>query len=151
MIKPQVRWSVISALPVGLFSWGGDAFPGGRSYETLGSNRHGFKGVIESVRQRFTMVSSLGVPLRATLAISMKEYKTLSELVAEQSVQSSDRPASQVVGEGQSLTDVADAQGNGDDWRGMADAWWRGIHAENWVVSETRISGPVEIEWNFPR
>ncbi|MGJ8589602.1 MAG: hypothetical protein ACSHXW_15745 [Yoonia sp.] len=117
LIDPATR-----ALPVVLFSWGGDAFPGGRSYETLGSNRHGFKGVIESVRQRFTMFSSLGVPLRATLAISMKEYKTLAELVAEQSVQSSDRPASQVVGEGQALTDIADAQGGGSDWRGMADA-----------------------------
>ena len=30
----------------------------------------------------------------------------------------------------------------------MADTWWRGIHGEIWVVSETRIH--VEIEGNFP-
>ena len=29
----------------------------------------------------------------------------------------------------------------------MADTWWRGIHGEIWVVSETRIH--VEIEGNF--
>ena len=33
------------APPVILFSWGGDAFPGHRTYETLaGQNRYGFKG-----------------------------------------------------------------------------------------------------------
>lgn len=116
-IDPATR-----ALPVILFTWGGDAFPGGRSYQTLGPSRHGFKGVLESVRQRFTMFSSLGKPLRATIAISMKEYKTLAELVAEQSAESSDRPAAQVLEEGQALTDVTDGQGNSDAWRGMADA-----------------------------
>ena len=108
------------ALPVVLFSWGGDAFPGGRSYATLGPSRYGFKGVVESVRQRFTMFSSLGKPLRATIAISMKEYKTLSELIAEQTAESSDRPASQVVEEGQTMTDVADAQGQ--DHRALSEA-----------------------------
>ena len=31
---------------------------------------------------------------------------------------------------------------------GMADTWWRGIHVEIWVVSESRIH--VEIEGKFP-
>ena len=30
----------------------------------------------------------------------------------------------------------------------MVDSWWRGIHGEIWVVSETRIH--LEIEGKFP-
>ena len=108
------------ALPVILFSWGADSFPGGRSYSTLGGNRYGFKGVVELIRQRFTMFSSLGVPLRATLTLSIKEYKTLAELVAEQSSAGSERPQSHTVEEGETITDVAG--GDGSDWRHVADA-----------------------------
>jgi hypothetical protein len=107
------------ALPVILFSWGADSFPGGRSYSTLGGNRYGFKGVVESIRQRFTMFSSLGVPLRATLTLSVKEYKTLAELVAEQSGSGSERPQSHTVEDGETITDVAG--GDGSDWRQVAD------------------------------
>ncbi|MDJ0628972.1 MAG: LysM peptidoglycan-binding domain-containing protein [Rhodobacter sp.] len=117
-IDPATR-----ALPVVLFSWGAESFPGGRSYSTLGPNRHGFKGVVESVRQRFTMFSSLGVPLRATLSLSLKEYKTLSELVAEQASEGEDRPQAHTVAEGETITDIAEQEGgSGDDWRQIAES-----------------------------
>lgn len=115
------------APPVVLFSWGGEAFPGHRTYETLaGQNRYGFKGVVESVRQRFTLFSSLGVPLRATLSLSLKEYKTLHEQIAELNRNSPDRTKVHVVGEGQTLTRIAElAHDNGEDWRMIA--LWNGI------------------------
>src|SRR4051794_30736699 len=58
------------APPIVLFAWGGDAFPGDRSNkDQAGQARYGFKGVLESVRQRYTMFSSLGLPLRAVLSL----------------------------------------------------------------------------------
>jgi nucleoid-associated protein YgaU len=117
-IDPATR-----APPVVLFSWGADSFPGGRSYSTLGPTRYGFKGVIEFVRQRFTLFSSLGIPLRATLSLSIKEYKTLSELVAEQASEGSDRPSAHTVEEGETITGIAEQNGgDGSDWRGIASA-----------------------------
>ena len=115
------------APPVVLFTWGGEAFPGHRTYLTLaGQNRYGFKGVIESVRQRFTMFSSLGLPLRATLSLSIKEYKTLHEQIAELNRNSPDRTKVHVVQEGETISRIAElAHDNGGDWRAIVE--WNGI------------------------
>jgi hypothetical protein len=116
-IDPATR-----ALPVVLFSWGLDSFPGGRSYSTLAAGRHGFKGVVETVRQRFTLFSSLGKPLRATISLSLKEYKTLAEMVSEQTSTSGDRPQTHTVSDGETVTDIAEQSGgDGSDWRDMAE------------------------------
>lgn len=115
------------APPVVLFSWGGETFPGHRSYETLaGQNRYGFKGVVESVRQRFTFFSSLGLPLRATVSLTLKEYKTLHEQIAELDLHSPDRTKMHVVREGETITRIAElAHGQSSDWRAIAQ--WNGI------------------------
>jgi hypothetical protein len=115
------------APPVVRFSWGGEAFPGHRTYETLASqSRYGFKGVVESIRQRYTFFSSLGLPLRATLSLSLKEYKTLQEQIAELSRNSPDRTKAHVVQEGETITRIAEvAHDNGGDWRAIAE--WNGI------------------------
>jgi hypothetical protein len=112
------------APPIVLFSWGGDAFPGQRTYDTLaGQNRFGFKGVVESVKQRFTMFSSLGLPLRATLSLVLKEYKTLAEQIAELNKQSPDRSKAHIVQQGETITRIAETSGeNGRDWRLIAAA-----------------------------
>lgn len=111
------------APPIVLFSWGGEAFPGHRTYATLaGQNRFGFKGVVESVRQRFTMFSSLGVPLRATLSVTLKEYKTLFEQLSELNRLSPDRPKAHVVQAGETITRIADLTvSNPADWRRLAE------------------------------
>jgi nucleoid-associated protein YgaU len=118
------------APPIILFTWGADSFPGHRNYVTPGSQgntqgsqiRAGFKGVVESVRQRFTFFSSLGVPLRATLSLQIKEYKTLAELIAELNPQSPDRTKSHVVRQGETITRVADvAADNPANWRSVAE------------------------------
>jgi nucleoid-associated protein YgaU len=109
------------APPNVLFAWGGDAFPGHRRPDS--QQRHGFKGVVESVRQRFTYFSSLGLPLRATLTLSLKEYKTLNQQIAELNLRSPDHTKAHVVQAGESITRIAERTG-GDprDWRRIAEA-----------------------------
>jgi LysM repeat protein len=114
------------APPICFFSWGSE-FPGQRSYTSLGSGngsqqRHGFKCVVESVRQRFTLFSPQGVPLRATLTVSLKEYKTLSEQIAEINKQSADHSHAHVVQSGETLSQIAgDVYGDPSQWRAIAD------------------------------
>jgi len=95
------------APPICFFSWGAQ-FPGQRSYSSTGSQqRHGFQCLVESVRQRFTLFSPQGVPLRATLTVSLKEYKTLTEQIAELNRQSPDKTHSHVVQIGETLSQIA--------------------------------------------
>jgi hypothetical protein len=131
------------APPVCFFSWG-PQFPGNRSYKSMGSaaggaaaggaaaggtgtgsqQRHGFKCVVESVRQRFTLFSPQGLPLRATLTVSLKEYKTLSEQLAEINKQSADDTHAHVIQRGETISQIA-AGIYGDP------AQWRAIASEN--------------------
>jgi Contractile injection system tube protein/LysM domain len=110
------------APPVCFFSWG-DQFPGQRNYATIGSQqRHGFKCIVESVRQRFTLFSPQGVPLRATLTVSLKEYKTLAEQIAELNKTSPDHTRVHVIQQGETLSRIAAAEYNDPtQWRAIAD------------------------------
>jgi len=112
------------APPICFFSWGAD-FPGqSASSSSCGGSqqRHGFKCLIESVRQRFTLFSPQGVPLRATLTVSLKEYKTLSEQIAELNLQSDDHTQSHVVQVGETLSQIAYAMyDDPTQWRAIAD------------------------------
>jgi len=112
------------APPVCLFSWGDD-FPGRRTYTSLGTGsqqRHGFKCIVESVKQRFTLFSPQGVPLRATLTVSLKEYKTLAEQIDEINKQSADRTHAHVVAASETLSQIAANVYNDPSlWRAIAD------------------------------
>jgi Contractile injection system tube protein/LysM domain len=109
------------APPICFFSWGAE-FPGQRVYSTTGSQqRHGFQCVVESVRQRFTLFSPQGVPLRATLTVSLKEYKTLSEQIAELNMQSPDKTHSYAVQTGETLSQIsASVYNDPTQWRAIA-------------------------------
>jgi hypothetical protein len=50
-----------------------------------------FKAIIEKLSRKITMFQPEGLPARATLTVSFKEYKTLSELVREPRLQSADK------------------------------------------------------------
>ncbi len=113
------------APPVCFFSWG-PQFPGSRGYASMGNGtgsqqRYGFKCLIESVRQRFTLFSPSGVPLRATLSVSLKEYKTLSEQLNEINKQSADHTHVHVVQYGETISQIAGRiYGDPGQWRAIA-------------------------------
>jgi hypothetical protein len=113
------------APPICFFSWGAE-FPGQRAYASMGlgtgsQQRHGFKCVVENVRQRYTLFSPQGIPLRATLTVSLKEYKTLAEQIAEINAQSADHSHTHLVQAGETLAQIAASVYNDPtQWRAIA-------------------------------
>jgi nucleoid-associated protein YgaU len=82
-----------------------------------------FKAIVESVDQKFTLFAPSGVPLRATLSVSMREYKTLEEQLAELNLQSSDLRSTHTVLEGDTFASIArEEYGDPRTWRRIADA-----------------------------
>src|SRR6202020_916941 len=85
--------------------------------------RYGFKCIVESVRQRFTLFSPQGTPLRATLTVQLKEYKTLAEQIAEINAQSQDHSHAHLVQAGETLAQIAaNVLGDPTQWRAIATA-----------------------------
>jgi Contractile injection system tube protein/LysM domain len=127
----------LHAPPVCFFSWG-PTFPGNRAYAKLGNetgsqHRYGFKCLIESVRQRFTLFSPKGMPLRATLSVSLKEYKTLSEQIDTINKTSPDHTHAHVVQFGETISQIA--------YKVYSDpAHWRAIAAENKLTDPLNLS-----------
>src|SRR3954463_9495805 len=67
------------APPICTFVWN-SSFPGADLSANAGNQRRNqFQCLVESVKQKFTLFSSDGVPLRATLTLTLREYKTLDE------------------------------------------------------------------------
>ncbi|HVR97153.1 MAG TPA: LysM peptidoglycan-binding domain-containing protein [Thermoanaerobaculia bacterium] len=82
-----------------------------------------FDAIVESVQQRFTLFNPLGIPLRATLSVSFREYKTLEKQLKELNLQSSDHTKRRVVKRGDTLSRIAaDEYDDPREWRRIADA-----------------------------
>ena len=82
-----------------------------------------FKAIVESVDQKFTLFTPAGIPLRATLSVAMREYRTLEEQLAELNLQSADHTRTRVVVEGDTFASIArDEYGDPTAWRLLADA-----------------------------
>jgi hypothetical protein len=81
-----------------------------------------FKAIVESVQQKFDLFSPNGVPLRAMLTMSLREYKTLEEQLAELKLESTDHTKTYVTENGDTLSRIA-AREYGDSalWRAIAD------------------------------
>lgn len=82
-----------------------------------------FYAIVESVQQKFTLFSSQGLPLRATLSVTFREYKSLQDQLRELNLQSSDHSKRYIVKRGETLSLIAarvyhDAR----EWRPIADA-----------------------------
>jgi nucleoid-associated protein YgaU len=126
------------APPICVFFWN-EQFPGSslskksdsseRDQNSTGSNtddgnqrRNGFRCIVESVKQKFTLFSPEGVPLRATLTVTLREYKTLKEQLDQLNPTSPDRTHSHVLQSGDTLSSIA-AQfyQHPGDWRFIAD------------------------------
>jgi contractile injection system tube protein len=91
-----------------------------------------FKAIIERLTQKFTMFLDDGTPVRATLNVTFKEYKTVAEQLKEVGRESSDRTKRRIVKEGDSLWMFA-AEEYGDA------RLWREIAREN------RLMNPLEL------
>lgn len=82
-----------------------------------------FKAIVESVNQKFSLFNPLGIPLRATLSVSFREYKTLEEQLKELNLQSADHSQSRVVQAGDTLASIAaEEYRDSGAWRHIAAA-----------------------------
>jgi hypothetical protein len=80
-----------------------------------------FKAVVERVQQRFNLFNPQGIPIRATLTLSLREYRTLQEQVKE--LKSADHSKRRVVQRGETLSRIAaEEYRNPGMWRVIADA-----------------------------
>lgn len=101
-------------------AWG-DNFPNtAAGWNTSASSV--FDCVVQSVDRKFTLFNSDGVPLRATVTLSLSQYKTLEEQLQELNLQSADHTRVHVVRQGETLPQIAyEAYQNAAQWRLIAE------------------------------
>ena len=81
-----------------------------------------FRAIVESVQQKFTLFNPQGTPLRATLTVTFREYKTLEKQIAELNLKSADHSKQRVVQRGDTLNRIAaEEYGDSRAWRAIAD------------------------------
>lgn len=81
-----------------------------------------FVAIAEQVQQKFSLFSPEGIPLRATVSLSLREYKTLDDQLRELKLQSTDHTKVSVVVRGETLADIAAREyGDPSAWRPIAD------------------------------
>ncbi len=74
------------------------------------------------MQQKFTLFNPSGIPVRATLTLSFKEYKTLEEQLKELNLQSADHTKRRVVRSRDTLARIAfEEYGDASQWRLIAD------------------------------
>jgi hypothetical protein len=81
-----------------------------------------FTGTIEKISQKFTFFLDDGTPVRATLSVTFKEYKTVQQQLEEMARQSTDRTKHKEVKQGEAPWLYASEEYNDpDQWRVIAD------------------------------
>jgi nucleoid-associated protein YgaU len=81
-----------------------------------------FRAIVDNVQQKFTLFNPAGIPVRATLTVSFKEYKTLEEQLKELNLQSADHTKRRVIRRGDTLARIAfEEYGDAGQWRAIAD------------------------------
>lgn len=82
-----------------------------------------FPCVLESVTQNFNYFNIFGLPLRATLSVSLKSYDLLEDLLAQVPLESADRTKRHVVKAGETLAAIAAREyQDAGQWRAIAEA-----------------------------
>jgi hypothetical protein len=122
----------LHAPPICEFTWGPPlGSPAGRQ----------FRGIIERVSQRFTFFLDDGTPVRATLNVTFKEYKTVKQQLQEMGLQSADRTKRREFKEGDSIWFLAHEEyDNPDLWRVIANH--NGIENPRLVAPGTQLELP---------
>lgn len=81
-----------------------------------------FRGIVESIQQKFTVFNPQGIPLRATLAVTFREYKTLEEQLGQLNLQSADHSKQRLVQVKDTLSRIAfEEYGDSSKWRFIAE------------------------------
>ena len=81
-----------------------------------------FRAIVDNVGQKFTLFSPSGIPVRATLTLSFKEYQTLEEQLKALNLQSADHTKRRVVRSRDTLARIAfEEYGDASQWRLIAD------------------------------
>lgn len=123
------------APPVVTFYWNHN-FPGGlvpaKTVEAGGKSnqsRSSFTGVVVSVRQKFTLFNADGVPLRATVNLTLRECRTLPEQLKQLNRNSPDRSHSHPVQTSETLSS-------------LAGQYWQRSHAWRFIADENAVEDP---------
>lgn len=111
------------APPVCTFIWG-TKFPGASLYKAYGGHRRmGFQCIVDTVKHKYTLFNPNGIPLRATVTLSLREYRPLDQQLFELNKNSPDRTQFHVLAEGEDLSLIAGRHYYmPGDWRVIADA-----------------------------
>lgn len=127
----------LHAPPIVRITWG-EHFPGMTTNE---SDRPipALDCVVDSVNREFSLFNADGIPLRATVTISLREYKTLEEQLQALNLQSADHTRVHVVRDGESLPQIAYAAYQ-DSRR------WRVIASHNRIVNPRRLAPGTVLE-----
>jgi Contractile injection system tube protein/LysM domain len=100
-----------------------------------------FTAIIEKISQKFTFFLDDGTPVRATLSVTFKEYKTVEQQLQEIGRQSADRTTRKVFREGDSLWMLAAEEYNDPGrWRVIADS--NGIENPRLIEPGTELELP---------
>jgi len=109
------------APPLVTFTWGKE-FPGLNLPEAqTGQRRGSFTGVVTSCRQTFTFWSRGGIPLRAKLNLTIRQYLPLDLQLEQLNPSSPDRTHGHVLRQGEALHSIAHLYyRRADEWRRVA-------------------------------
>jgi len=98
-----------------------------------------FKAVVEKISQRFTMFLGDGTPVRATLSVTFKQYRSISEQLEEPRRNSADKTKHRVLGKVDGFRPTATTL-----WQLAADEYgeprfWRQIARFNGIEDPRRL------------
>ncbi len=110
------------APPVCQFAWNDPSFPGANLPANYAQQKRlSFRCIVENISQKFTLFSPQGIPLRATLTVTLREYKSLDQQLKELNLQSPDHTKAYVTQRGDTLSAIAGKlYGSPAQWRPLA-------------------------------